>query len=435
MTIAMPGKGIRKVTVNTSKIQEKAQAARAVYTLASALGVHFSPHVEVCLTVCVPLITFQYSSEVRSTAAQASASLFEALCSSADESKTECELTKLQQCFPVLVKTITKQIQSENGLEIEANYALADALSEVFYSAYKRKDTYGQAVSTSLSLTDAAETVGMTVNAIADCLTRRKDIYTVLLEGGTGDDEKHECEGQLREEETLLSPLVDSIGYTLKAWKNQFSPLFDKLVAPALGPSLTNGDIRARLSAVCLFDDYVEHCGPQASTTHAEKLVYGCLLGIDDQSNGGDLELKSASIYGISQLCRYAPSSVLAPHLESIFHQLLLVVRSSTKDESESPMMYENAVSSLASLSLYGSAPFANAGFVKRDELLSIFLDNLPIREDPDEAKVRSETFSFGQPKGARTLKNTNVMLTFFCFLALYRSVMLAFANWQKMVQ
>ena len=396
MTVAVPGKGMQKFTVNTSKIQEKAQAARAVFEHASALGSNFGPYVEPCLNAFVPLINFQFSPEVRSTSSQAVASIFEAACAAADDS--EFDATKLQQCFPMLVTTITKQIHSEDVAEMDALYALADALSEIFYSVFQRMDSYGKSVAAGLSLVDATGTVGMTMGSISSCLQRRSSIYRVLSgrDGAlTGEDEKQECEAQLQEEETLLTPLVDSVGYTLKLFSKsgrseEFLPLFEKLVAPALGPSLTNGDIRARLCAVCLFDDCVEFCGPVAAAKFSEKLVYGILLGMDDASNNGDLELKSASIYGVSQICRYAPSTVLAPHLEAIMHHLLLVLKSTTKDESDSPMMYENAVSALASLTLIGNAPFANTGNIQREEALGIFVQNLPLREDGDEAKVRA---------------------------------------------
>ena len=391
MTVAVPGKGIQKFTINTSKIQEKAQAARAIYEHACALSGDFGPYIQHCLEAFVPLISFQFSAEVRSTSAQAVASVFEAACSSVDDSATD--ISKLQQYLPLLAKTLAKQIQSESTSEMEALYALADSLSEVYYSVYQRMDTYGRQVASSLSLDDAGSTVEMVMGAISSCLQRRHDIYGVLSGANgalTGDDEKEECEAQLREEEKLLTPLVDSVGYTLKFLKEKFVPIFDGKVSSILGPCLTNGDIRARLCAVCLFDDCVEHCGSAAAAKYSEKLIYGAILGIDDQSNGGDLELKSASIYGISQICRYAPSSVLAPHAETIFHHLLQVVRSCSKEESEFPMMYENTISALASLTLIGNAPFANNNFIKREEMMCAFVDNLPLREDGDEAKVRT---------------------------------------------
>ena len=406
MTVALPGKGMQRFTVNTSKIQEKAQAARAVYEHASALGSTFGPYVEPCLNAFVPLINFQFSPEVRSTSVQAVASIFEAACSAADDSNFD--VAKLHQWFPKLVQTISKQIHSEDVADLDTLYALADALSEVFYSVYQRLDSYGSAVSSGLTQADATETVFMAMGSISSCLQRRSGIYRVLSgrDGAlTGEDEKQECEAQLKEEETLLTPLVDSVGYTLKFFKEQFEPLFDKLVAPALGPSLTNGDIRARLCAVCLFDDCIEFCGSAAAARYGGKLVYGILLGIDDASNNGDIELKSASIYGISQICRKAPScAVLAPHIDTLLHHLVTTVKSTTKEECPSPMMYENAISALASLILVDNAPFANHSTVQKDEMLNMFVQNLPLREDADEAKICHAGFCDLVEKGSINL-------------------------------
>jgi hypothetical protein len=47
MTVSLPGKGITKIIVNTTKIMEKAQAARAIYEHAAALGPAFGPYAEV----------------------------------------------------------------------------------------------------------------------------------------------------------------------------------------------------------------------------------------------------------------------------------------------------------------------------------------------------------------------------------------------------
>lgn len=49
MTLSLPGKGITKIVVNTTKIIEKAQAARAIYEHAAALGPAFGPYAEVSL--------------------------------------------------------------------------------------------------------------------------------------------------------------------------------------------------------------------------------------------------------------------------------------------------------------------------------------------------------------------------------------------------
>jgi len=47
VTVSVPGIGLKKLTMNTSQMQEIAQAARATYEFANALGSSFAVHAEV----------------------------------------------------------------------------------------------------------------------------------------------------------------------------------------------------------------------------------------------------------------------------------------------------------------------------------------------------------------------------------------------------
>jgi len=47
VTLEMPGQGIKKLTINTTAMEEKSEAARAIYEHASALGSNFGPFAKV----------------------------------------------------------------------------------------------------------------------------------------------------------------------------------------------------------------------------------------------------------------------------------------------------------------------------------------------------------------------------------------------------
>jgi len=48
ITVTLPGiAGVRKLTLNTAQVQEKTQAARSVYEIATAMGSSFGPYAEV----------------------------------------------------------------------------------------------------------------------------------------------------------------------------------------------------------------------------------------------------------------------------------------------------------------------------------------------------------------------------------------------------
>jgi hypothetical protein len=229
----------------------------------------------------------------------------------------------------------------------------------------------------------ANNSVQSCVKAMVACLERRSEMTGILSSGAvTSEDEREEYIELLRLEEQLLTPLVDSVGYTLKFLGQGFVPIFAKHVVPVLGPYLaTNIDVRASVSAVCLFDDCVEHCGPQAAATYAPQLLQGVLLAMQ---NNADKDLVQAAVYGIAQMARFAPRTVMAEHIETIVHNLLNIA--SLAKDGDNIYMVENAVSALASLTLWG--PFGDSQFGNRDAITQTFLSQLPLGQDEDEAKV-----------------------------------------------
>jgi hypothetical protein len=384
MTVALPGRGLTKVTINTTKIQEKSMATRAVYEHAAALRAAFGPYAETCFPVFLPLLSFQYSADVRGAAAQTLAAIFDAACLYGEQTGS---MQLPQHYFPLVATALAKQVAEEETADMEALYAMADALSEMYYIVYRYKDDEsGRVLLQDLNMELANNSVRFCIKAMVACLERRSEMTGILSSGAvTSEDEREEYIELLRLEEQLLTPLVDSVGYTLKFLGHSFVPIFAEHVVPVLGPYLaTNIDIRASVSAVCLFDDCVEHCGPQAAAKYAPQLVQGVLLAMQ---NNADKDLVQAAVYGIAQMARHAPGTVMAEHIQIIVHNLLEIA-SLAKDD-DNIYLVENAVSALASLTLWG--PFVALKFGNRDALTQTFLSQLPLGQDEDEAKVCTE--------------------------------------------
>lgn len=385
VTVAVPGQGLTKVTLNTTNIQEKALAARAVYEHAVALQANFAPYSKECLEAFLPLVAFKYSSDIRGTASQTLAAVFECCCT-AGERTGNFQLAKLY--LPRLVQTIGNQVQTEDAADVETVLALADSLSEICRTFYLLPADHRAEVLGNMAESDVLALVQGCMKSMLSCLERRSALTQTLHSDQTSADEKQDIEALLQGEEDLLTPLVDSIGYVLKSFREAFFSLFETEVATKLGPFLTTGkDIRARVSAVCLFDDCVEHCGATAAAKYGPVLLEGILMGLNDDQNGGDVDLKRASIYGIAQIARYSPPTVLAACAQNLVSGLFLMACSQQLKNDEI-FLYETAVSGLASLVLFDNSPFRSAGYVKRDTVVQTFLSSLPLREDEDEAKI-----------------------------------------------
>ena len=405
LTMKIPGVGIKKLTMNTSVIQEKADAARAVAEHASALGAHFAPYSKVTVTSLLPLVSFQYSADVRVAGAQALAPAFDAACCLAVDPEHTCYgkvpgADKLpQQLFGSIVNTLVKQLEEERG-EPETLVELASAVSDVCRSAYVNtfEEVAGMHVAR-LDLNEARSLVTKLTGLVGDCLERRRRLFEGMERCGDDEDERDEYEEALNAESDILTPLVDGIGYTLKSGGGtKFVPVFEAVLAPTFGKLLVtagNPDTRARLSAVCLFDDAVEHLGPTAAHAHGATLLPGVLEGMDDAKNGGDVDLKQASVYGVAQLARRAPD-VLHPVAGEVAGRLYEIVGKGAEEGEGEEAMVENAVSALGSMCVFRGCPFPTVvgGEAAREAVKELVLNSLPLAEDEEEAQACHDRFA-----------------------------------------
>lgn len=388
MTVALPGRGLTKITINTSQIQEKTQAVRGLYEHAVAMGASFGPYCKSSLDEFLVLTRFKFSAEIRSTSAQTLAAIFEAACCFGEEL---ADMSIPQTYLPLVIKSIASQLNDEINADLDTLYAIGDSLSEVNYSVYNRLRSSGMVLLANYKIDDANETVKYCMRSLVQCLERRNRLSQILrgVEGVlTGDDEREQVEGEFRREAEIVCLLVDSVGYTLKFFKADFLPIFDRFVVPIIGPYLNDGDdIRARVSAVCLFDDAVEHCGYEAANRLALPLMNGILRTLEDATNEQDADLLQASLYGISQVARYAPEQINKADSRKIVQKITAIL-SVPVENVQNVATFENAVSAVAALFLARNAPLKSSVLIKHDTALNLFLHNLPIREDEDEAKI-----------------------------------------------
>jgi len=245
--------------------------------------------------------------------------------------------------------------------------------------------------------TDIAHQVtDVLIRLILACLHKRARILETLQGSHgvvSGEDEQIRLTRTLEKEKDVLTPLVDSVGYTLKFLKEAFVPLFDELVAPALGPFLTNkNDTRGQFAAICLFDDVVEHCGKSAAYKYSAQLAEGVIKAIGANANGGDSDVVQVALYGLAQIARHGPPTTLTAHGHATIHTILPIAMI-PKETVENRYIVENAASALASMVLIGEAPLATVAAEDKSDIVAAFVSQLPLREDEDEAKVCHDGF------------------------------------------
>ena len=398
-SVSIPGMGAKKVTINTTQLEEKAQSARATYEHARALGEDFGPFVEASATAFLPLLHCDYSGEVRSTSAQALCQIFKSACLAAAANDPVYNAQgPAQALLPVLARALTKQLTKEHDEDdIEIRFAIADSLSEVMWDSHTHKAGNGEHVA-QVTFADARENVCCQMSLISACLSRRSKLLSEMADYSFDNDEIARCEQRADAESDYLTHLVDSVGYNLKLLGDSFAPIFAEFVAGPMGQALTTNagtktDIRARLSAVCLFDDCVEHCGPVAADTYAPMLLEAVREALDMtvMQNEGDVDLKKAAVYGLAQIARHAPKGLPLAIGQDILSKLYEIAKEVTtvpKEDLEHVALVENTVSAIASLVLFSGSPLFGS-VSDKGALMNVFLHCLPLEEDFDEAKVR----------------------------------------------
>jgi hypothetical protein len=382
MTILVPGLGNKKISLNTCQIEGKIMVTNALKYHADALGPHFGTFALDTIHTLHPLIHFQYSAQLRVAVAGTLAAIFTTLCeySCAMESK-KC----WADVSAVLDETsvhLAEQLDLENDEDFHTMSALAESISEICYSAYSYfKEGHTEAI---MNETAARAVVKLFLRTIHKCLYYRKMTTAIM-------SEKND---EILSGESLMTSSVDSIGYILKSYGPRFLSIFDESIHPFFSQFMkatVSADILARHAAVCLYDDCVEHCGHVGASTYSPHLLEAALLGIDDNRNEGNHLLKQASIYGIIQLSRFSPNSLLscnASELLNIILDVALIGVDKKKEDIENLRLVENAASALASLYLCSGSPFNSLSSFDKSSCLDAFLHNLPLQEDEDEAKV-----------------------------------------------
>eukprot|EP01041_Mallomonas_annulata_P004670 gene4670-9261_t len=382
------GGGVKKrVTLNTHAVQQKNQCARILYELASSLKGHLKSYLTPTLQALLPLITDKHSSDIRASASLAVATVFAAYLDAV--AIGHASIADAQNALSSILNQLLQSIAGEvNSVSRAcAAEAIRDVLLACYESGEESPDGGYSSPRCSLDLNTSIELSQHLLARCAESVTRRQEKTNAIAQNeGLDDEDRDACAVELEDEDDLLSNYSDALGQILKLHGESFMPTFEKLVVPALSPFLSpHQPDSLQVLATCMVDDLIEF-GGKAALTYVPQSLQMFLRNLGSSHP----ILRQSSCYGIAQIARKAPE-LLVDQMNAVMALLLALINAPNARDEENEGTTENAIFAIGFICLnptLRSAPAVAAHGL--DQVVSVWLRNLPLRTDGLEAKTSS---------------------------------------------
>lgn len=295
VNVAIRGVGDRRVCINTTILQEKAVACNMLFQYASDLQSGFFRYVQPTASSLVPLLKYAYNDDVRCACVATMPKLMEAAAPGGPQFVSElfCFI------FPNMIE----------AMDVEPDlYALTDIVIAFgdLLRAYIELDG-------KLS-TDQLDSANKLVSAIlVESLDRQHQRQALVAAGNLEEEELDEIAEHNEEESELTGNLVDWVQQMAKACREAYLPSFQAHLSQVAGKMIVEPNYAlTRVSAMCMFEEVMLMCGPEA----AEYAPHFLPLAIA-YCRDADVNVRQSACYGVGIVSQVAPK-VFEPHSNGI---------------------------------------------------------------------------------------------------------------------
>jgi len=353
--------GDQRIGINTSAIEEKSTACGMLYCYANELGAGFFPYVEEVARILVPLLKFQFNDSVRSAAMTTMPQLILSAVEyhkafPANAEKFMRELSGF--ILPTLLEAIEEEEDPEmlmGGLEVLAESV--EHLGERFLTAEQ------------LSLI-----TNKCLHVLADVELRRKERESNPDEDVDEEDEEVATAEEMTDAE-VVSYVADCVGRMIKMYKQDYVPHLE-IIMPAIRAQISSKRDSDKQSAICVFDDMIDHLG-QGSLSFFPTFLPLILDGIYSTN----APVRQAAVFGAGLIAHKGGNQVqsIVPEL---LKRLLEAIKAPNARVEDFVAPTENAICAVGKMCMYQDAVVDTA------TTLPLWLSMLPVTEDTVEAKV-----------------------------------------------
>jgi len=352
----------KRIGIRTSTLEEKATACNMILCYVAELKEGFFPYVDPVAQILVPLLKFYYHDGCRMAAVTTMPELLRSVCLYVE--KTGGDRALVKTLFDFVYNTLVQVIPTE--IELEILTAMLDSVAQIL-------DIIGENI---IDQTQVKQTIEAFKVILDDFAQRRASREDKGQEVDFDDEEAEKLEEENEQEEEFLSQVGEVMGRFCKLFKAHFLPFFSELVVPIAGLLDESRPTHDRQIGLCIFDDLVEHCGPE--TIHVFPHFWNTMI---KSLENPDASVRQAASYGVG-ICAVVVGGQIASTLPEVIPKLTTLINHPGSREEENAYATENGISSMGKICKHLPQ------FVNTAELLPLWLSWLPVQYDKVESRV-----------------------------------------------
>ena len=364
------GAGALKININTHELQLMSTACHMLFEYADNLGTAFAPYVPQVAEVLLPLIEFPLLEAIRIAAICAVPKLLAAVAPDAKEGSPGHPMiaqTLLDAALPKLIDALATPDQ-------EMATVVAEVMSETFRICHESNAAFG------VFGEGIAKALESLVKSMKIKVEERIELRSTAAQDEDFDQEALEL---IEESEEMgnefMTNLMDAIGYIIKSKKEAVVDAFEAIVHPFASALLRpEAPAALRATAICFYDDIVEHASP-AAHKFIPMAVPFMIEWCDDEFD----ELAQAASYGLG-VCAEFGGAAFASFCAQALPKLVNAIPGRALDDDGGSCAKDNAVSAAYKLCVHRSKECG----VTLEQLLPTWLTWLPLCGDFLEARI-----------------------------------------------
>lgn len=357
VTFDLKGEGKKQLAINTTTLQHKIKACRILYDLVSSMGKSFAPYIEQTIATMTPLFNYAYNADIRKYSIRTVACTVGA---TKDAFQAEALLRVL---FPIFTQTLkgTNQTPDDVKRTLKALLFVLESVENVA--------VVGLGYANELATTLSVQTKTVFTRKVSRNTEMQKytdpELYSEELE---------ELNAEEVVDNRILRTVMEIVGKLLKNFKKEFQTTFltnfkDMYAQLFFKEKATEEEL---LSAVCIFDDYVEFTQDLMWDSGRSRLMEQMLK----YSTHKNPELRQSAIYGVGVCAQTVDTATFSTYVNNAVDSVRLILTDPNARTEEYNIATDCAVGALGKIAVY-----------HRNDLIEEWLNNLPIKAEPEEAQ------------------------------------------------